>query len=342
MSANAQPSGEKASLLSNILAIVGLIILVIIIVWGLVHLAELSSGWFTSLFGQSGPTIKVTAPADATSGAPTTVSWDYSTTAAGSYAFLYQCQSNSQFAIVDTAKNTASGIPCGAAFNVTPANKSIVILPLTSATTSVKVPFSIIFIPTSGSQVQGTATLTIHPGSATATAQPSQTVTQPTKTVTTTTTKPVTTTYKAPRTYSPADISVRIIAQSVDQYGNATVTFNISNIGGSRSGAYYFSAQMPTQTPTPYTSSLQAPLGAGSYIVNTLRFSQAVSGTFSVSVSAQDRNQGNNYASQWINAPVNNYNYGSSYNTYNPYTNYNQYTGPNGNYTQYQTYPYTY
>src|SRR5580704_289633 len=85
---------EKPSLLSNILAIIGLIILVIIIVWGLVHLAELSSGWFTSLFQKSAPTLQIQAPSDVTSGAPETVSWNYSGTAStsGMYAFLYQCQ----------------------------------------------------------------------------------------------------------------------------------------------------------------------------------------------------------------------------------------------------------
>jgi len=321
---------EKPSLLSNILAIIGLIILVIIIVWGLVHLAELSSGWFSSLFHKSTPTIKIDAPADATSGAAATISWNYSAPSAGSYAFLYQCQNGVQFAIINTTNNTATGIQCGTAYNITPSNNSVLMLPILSASTSASVPFSIIFTPTSGTPVQGSATMTIHPSSTQTATQPNQTnqasTTQPAKT--TTTTKPATT---APVARTPADLSVRIVSKSVDQYGNGTVTFNVANIGGTTSGAYSFSAQMPTQNGAPYSSSLQAPLTPGSYIADTLHFAPATSGTFSVTVNAGDRNQANDYASEWISAPVN-------YST----NGYNQYTGPNGNYTQYQTYPYTY
>ncbi len=329
MAEQTQGTVEKPSLLSNILAIIGLIILVIIIVWGLVHLAELSSGWFSSLFEKSASTIQIDAPSDAVAGAPVSVSWQYSTSATGTYAFLYQCQNGLQFALINTANNTASGIPCGAAFNVTPVSNGIQLLPLLSGTTSASVPFTIIFTPTTGAAVEGSATITIHPGSSTAPSAPSQ----PAKT--TATQSAPSTSYSARRSYAPADLAVTITAESVDQYGNGIVTFNVSNIGGSRSGSYYFSAQLPTSSPAPYTSSLQAPLAAGGYIVDTLRFTQAVSGTFSVALQANDYNQNNDYASKWVNATPSYY--GNGYNT-----NYNQYTGPTGNYTQYQTYPYTY
>jgi hypothetical protein len=329
----ASASTEKPSLLSNILAIIGLIILVIIIIWGLVHLAELSSGWFTSLFNtKSTPTIKINAPEGAVSGAPETISWSYSTTAAGSYAFLYQCQPGVQFATINATNNTATGIPCGSAVQITPTNNSIQMLPILSpsATSSASVPFTIMFTPTAGTAVQGSATMTIRPGSPQSTTQSSTTNTQtsvPAKTTTTKATKPAASGYyAAPR--APADLSVHIVSQYVDQNGNGTVTFNVQNVGGTTSGTYYFSAQMPTANGTPYTSSLQAPLAPGSYISDTLHFSPAVSGTFEVSVGARDYNQSNNYASAWINAPQN-YNY-NAYNNYNPYN------------VQYQPQPYTY
>ncbi len=339
MSDHATSSGEKASLLSNILAIIGLIILVIIIVWGLVHVAELSSGWFTSIFPASGPSIKVSAPSDAASGAPVTLSWNYSTTAAGSYAFLYQCQSDFQFAVINTTNNTASGIPCGAAFQITPTNQSIQVLPLLSGTSSVSVPFSILFVPTSGTQVEGSATMTIHPGSGIATTQSTSAVktTVQTPAVTATATHVATA-----RTYSsPADLAVHVISANIDQYGNAVVTFSVSNIGGTRSGSYSFTAQLPTSgysAMAPYASSIQAPLPVGGYIVNTLRFSQATGGVFSVALTANDANQSNNYASQLMSGlQTPNYGYGYNYNyNYNAYNNYNPYN------VQYQTGTYTY
>ena len=331
MSDHAASSQEKASLLSNVLAIIGLIILVIIIVWGLVHVAELGGGWFSSLFGKSGPSITITAPNDAPSGAPVAVSWDYAPSSAGGFSFLYQCQDGFQFAVINTTTNTASTIPCGTAFAVTPnssTDKSIQVLPLLTGTTSVSVPFSVIFTPTSGTQVEGSATIMIHLGSATASATAQE---NPAPAATTATTKPAVT---APvRTYTPADLSVQIVSQYVDQYGNGTVTFNIENTGGSTSGGYYFTAQLPTASVAPYVSSAQTPLTPGSYIVDTLHFTQAESGTFTVAVHANDRNQFNNYASQWIQSPVSypasGYNYNYNSNNYNPYP-------------IYQMYPYTY
>lgn len=313
---HAAPSGEKASLLSNILAIIGLIILVIIIVWGLVHVAQLGSSWFTSLFQGSGPSITVNAPKDATSGAPVTVSWDYTTAAPGSYAFLYQCQSGFQFAVINTTTNTASGIPCGASFTVTPSKNSIVILPLLSGSSAVSVPFSVLFVPTTGTQIQGNATMTVHPGSSSvaaasstpaATTRPSSSIATPTRTAAAAVTRRI----------APADLAVHITSDYIDQYGNGTVTFTISNIGGSSSGSYYFTAQLPTSSLSPYISAIQAPLSPGSHIENTLRFTQAQSGTFTVEVNATDRNQANNYAAQWMNAPV----------TYSQYQNGGYYQG---------------
>jgi hypothetical protein len=323
---NAHQAQEKPSLLSNILAIIGLIILVVIIIWGLVHLAQLSSGWFSSLFQKSTPSLKINAPADALSGAPVPISWDYTTSATGSYAFLYQCQQNVQFAVINISNNTANGIPCGTAATVMPVNGTIQMLPLLAGSSSASVPFSIIFTPTTGAVAQGSATLMIHPSSVTANTQPvkqtiqpaQQTTTKPVKTSTTVRTTPV-----PVRTYSPADLSVTINTENVDQNGNGIVTFTIRNIGGSTSGSYYFSAQMPTQNPAPYTSNLQAPLTPGSYIVDTLRFSPAVSGNFSVAIGARDTYQANNYTSVWVNAPMN-------YNGTNPYN------------AQYQSQPYTY
>ena len=41
---------KRSTQLPNLLAIIGFLILLIIVVWGLIHLASLSSGWFSGLF----------------------------------------------------------------------------------------------------------------------------------------------------------------------------------------------------------------------------------------------------------------------------------------------------
>src|SRR3990167_1900234 len=109
---------SKGSFFSNIIAIIGFIILVTIVIWGLVNLAGVSRNCFASLFGsKSAAAIEVTAPATTTSGAPFTVSWKYNEPAKGTYAFLYQCRSGLQFKTSDEA-GFSHDIPCGAAFTV--------------------------------------------------------------------------------------------------------------------------------------------------------------------------------------------------------------------------------
>src|SRR3989338_2282134 len=86
----------KASLASNILAIAGFIILIVVVIWGLIHLANISRTWFSSLFG-SNAAIEVTAPESATSGIPFNLSWTYDEPVDGTYAFLYQCETGLAF-----------------------------------------------------------------------------------------------------------------------------------------------------------------------------------------------------------------------------------------------------
>src|SRR3989344_4544394 len=62
------PEDPKTSFLSNILAIAGFIIIIVVVIWGLVHLANLSRSWFSSFFGTPGASIEMTAPKTAVSG----------------------------------------------------------------------------------------------------------------------------------------------------------------------------------------------------------------------------------------------------------------------------------
>ena len=118
--------------------------------------------------------------------------------------------------------------------------------------------------------------------------------------------KPATPVYTTPAATGPADLTVTILSLNADSWENATVTFDIGNVGGSPSGTYYFSAQLPTTQSYSYSSPAQAPLAQGSRIVNTLNFTSATPGTFTVSVtSGNDSNASNNYASQYLSSPYN-------------------------------------
>jgi hypothetical protein len=273
------------SALSTILAVVGLIIVLIIVVWGLLHIASLLTPWFSSLFGpqqHATPTLQVTAPASVTSGSSFTVNWTYPTTAAGSYAFLYSCNDSLRFETAGT-NGTENTIPCGAAFSVS--GKSLAVTPILTGTKPLAESLTIIFEPTAGTaQAQGSTSVTVNPGAA-----------------------PAPVVQKTITASGPADLSVTIISASADQNGWATLVFDVSNIGSGNSGNYSFVAYLPTRQSFTYYSPTQASLSPGSHIVNTLRFSDVESGAVSIIVdpsnAVNDSNRGNNYAAQVLSMP---------------------------------------
>lgn len=120
---------------------------------------------------------------------------------------------------------------------------------------------------------------------------------------------------------TPPDLSVRILAIGViDPVSGvfvnrpptspadvAAVQFDISNDGGSSTGAWYFYAQLPTTVSGyPYRSPVQEPLGPGDQVVNTLRFSPIIpgGGLFNVIVDSEgmvgESNEINNTATQFV------------------------------------------
>ena len=288
----------RASLVSNTLAIVGFVIVIVIVLWGLFHIATLGVPWLSSLFGGDSQTISVDAPKDVTSGTPFAIKWKYSNAQQGSYAFLYQCKDvlHFQTAGADGAMNT---VPCGAAFTVAATNNTLMLTPLLSGTASTSVPVSIVFIPsaTSSKQVQGNATVTVNPIAA------MEPIVQPVVTPAT----PAVVVNTAPIVTGPTDLSVQIISVVPDGLGGAIATFDIGNEGVSSTGVYTFTAQLPTTSGYLYNSPTQTSLAPGDHIVNTLRFSQAQSGIFSVVVDpSRAKNESrtdNNYASQQVSMP---------------------------------------
>ncbi len=298
----------RASLVSNTLAIVGFLIVIVIVLWGLFNIGTLAAPWFSSLFGKDADSIKVTAPANVTSGIAFPISWKYSTSEKGTYAFLYQCKDIVHFQTVGVGGATST-VPCGAAFTVATTDNTLIVTPQLSGTASTSVPLSIVFIPsaTTSPQVQGSATVIVNPWRATTTppvvVQPS-TSTPVTPVIPPATTTPPTTP-RTPTATGPADLSVYITSIVPDGSGGGIATFDIGNVGLSSTGVYTFSAQLPTVGGYLYNSPLQASLAPGDHIVNTLRFSQATSGVFTVSVtqSGNETNTVNNYAAQNVSMP---------------------------------------
>lgn len=293
-------AAERRQLVSNVLGIAGIIILIVIAVWGLLHLATLSGGWFTSSTKNS--TITVTAPKDVYSGESFHISWKYTPTVKGTYAILYQCSDRLRFS-APTSDTTYVPLPCGAAFTVGNATNTMTVLPLLAGTSTIAETISVIYIPsaTSSKPVQGSAVVNVHPSAGVQ--QPLPATTSVEKPVV----KPTKPSGSTGVSRGPADLAITLLGLSVDQFGNGVASFDIANIGGSSSGTYYFEAQLPTVSPYTYYSEAQASLSPGSHIVNTLNFSQATPGFFSASVDPQnlvrESNESNNTIGQYMTTP---------------------------------------
>lgn len=307
----------RPSVYSSVLAIVGFVILIVIVLWGLFHIISLASPFFTSLFNsRNSASIQVTAPASVTSGESFALRWKYSAAEKGTYAFLYQCNNAFYFGI-PRAEGAQNFIPCGTAFTIPTTDNMITVTPILRGTASTSVPVSIIFMPhaTTSKQAQGSATIVVLPPVAPIVERPEPVT--PIATV-----KPRIPAVQQPRTLTPADLSVRIMGVNVDSSGMAVVEFDIKNEGGAPSGTYYFQAFLPTQSVYTYNSPLQSSLGSGDHVVSTIRFTQAVAGTVSIVVDpssmVRESNENNNYASQFVSASTYNYQYPQP-STYYPY-----------------------
>lgn len=356
-------------LLANTVALIGLIILAIVVIWGLLHLGSLSGNWFSSLFPSSNPAIVVSAPARVNSGEGFDVNWKYAPSTGGTYAVLYECKAGLIFGIVGS-NGAVTNVPCGTAYTVGQATSSIYAVAQLNATSSISVPLSVVFMPNTSSakQARGSATISVYAAAQPTVVahldEPSMTYTAPELTHPSTgsvskDSKSSTSNYTA-----PADLSVRII--SVNAGNPASVTFDISNVGGSSTGTYYFTAELPTTNGYSYSSPAQDSLAPGAHIVNTLTFSEVAANGGMVSIHVGQSGGANNFAQQYVGgngasytadyyapsapatyyAPTTNYNTGSGYyptpgNYYSPSTVYQNIPdgyGPNPSYQTYQSY----
>lgn len=311
------PTQQSPGLLANILAVAGFIILIVIIVWGAYHLLRLTGSGVTSLFSRfTGGTTAITLSAPSspvTSGKSFPLSWKYTPSENGTYAFLYQCKSGFRFDATSQSGST-SAIPCGNAFTVG-SNTNMTLTPVLSGTSAIEIPVSVVFMPSATSSTarpQGTATIRVAAGTPVAVT--------PVKNLPSTGTSVTNT--SGEKVAGPADLSVRILAFGViDQYSGAfvqrapmnpneiaAVKFDIGNSGGSSSGAWYFTVQLPMNGSYPYVSPAQMSLSPGSHIENILRFRPMNAGGGNVSVVVDERNmvresnESNNTASMWMTA----------------------------------------
>lgn len=314
-------AASRPGLIANVLAIAGFVVVIIIIIWGLIHLSTLASPWLSSLFSSKSTTaaeLSVRAPESVASGEKFTLNWSNADTSAkGTYSLVYPCSTSLSFKTASATGSAASAVPCGAAFALT--GNAITLTPTLSATSSISQPLTVIFIPAIGggsAQAQGTVQVAVTPASASVASNTSASASE-------------TTSHAASYVSRGAgNLSVQIISLTPDAAGGGTVVFNIANVGSGASGSYTFTVYLPTATSYTYYSPAQTSLASGAHIVNTLHFTQAISGPVSIVVSGgSDSDKTNNYATA---------------NLTTPYAQQQSYTYPTGQYDYYTPQPYPY
>jgi hypothetical protein len=100
---------------------------------------------------------------------------------------------------------------------------------------------------------------------------------------------------------TPADLTVSIGSLNVDNNGKATLTFYVTNKGGSNSGSWTFSSTLPRDGQTVYNSPSQSSIPPGGTSTMYLTFYNAKSGSVTVSIDPnnyiKESNENNNYTS---------------------------------------------
>lgn len=98
---------------------------------------------------------------------------------------------------------------------------------------------------------------------------------------------------------TPADLTVSVGSLNVDNNGKATLTFYVTNKGGSNSGSWTFSSTLPRDGQTVYNSPLQSSIPPGGTSTMYLTFYNAKSGSVTVTIdpnnNIKESNENNNY-----------------------------------------------
>lgn len=316
---------KSRGLLSDIVAIIALILLALVLIWGAVHLFSLVRGWISSSSGgtKQESDLSITAPTEVRSDETFSISWKNNSGKQGDYAFVYQCKAGLAFKTAH-ATGTPQRIPCGIAYRLPPTEGMVLRLtPSLTSNASTTVPFSILLATGTSTPTvlaQAGSSLTVFPG-----AVSYETIAQPSgydgSTGNTAQGEPS----------GPPDLAVHIVGVGfidpvTDQFivgaptsptALSAVQFDIANIGGGPSGLWSFGATLPTETNYPYRSPEQAPLGPGDHVLNTLRFSGTSinGGEFAVTASSpRDTNIHNDTARVFVPGnPYPAYPYGANY-----------------------------
>jgi hypothetical protein len=297
-------SAPTQSPLQSVLTLFAFLVIISIGLWGAITAFKLfprMSEVFSSFFTRSTESaIVITSDLSIPSGTEYALNWEHNGDDSGVYAFSYDCTDGVSVEAPVAAGGVLGPITCGISYGVPGTERSLTIVPKSTATA--QMPIALSYTTSAGEKTAvATSTITIT------TAATSTPVTTPVATPTTQTpitTQPITGTLPAPApsVASPADLEPTLIAIGVeDPYSGAfipqtqfvesdvvVVKFSVKNRGGRATGAWSFTAELPTNPPYYYEAPSQRSLNPGDWNEFTLRFNQAAGGSIFINIDAAD------------------------------------------------------
>lgn len=298
-------SAPKQSPLQSVLTLFAFLVIISIGIWGAItafklfpRMSEVFSSFFTRSSSESA--LVITSDLSIPSGNEYALNWKHDGDDTGVYAFSYDCTDGVSVEAPVAAGGVLGPITCGISYGVPGTERSLTIVPKSTVTT--QMPITLSYTTSDGERVAvATSSITISSGTATTPAVTTSTTSPP---QVTSTPQPTTGTLPAaaPSVTSPADLEPTLLAIGVEDPYSGTfipqtqfaasdvvvVKFSVKNQGGRATGAWSFTAELPTNPPYYYEAPTQRSLNPGDWNEFTLRFNQAAGGSIFVNIDAAD------------------------------------------------------
>ena len=270
---------QKKELITKVLFIIGTVILMFIFAFALIKFIPKMFSGFASV-GQfiaspfASNSIKISSSnSSLNSGDKFILSWKYTPKKDGDYNISYACQENLTIQIV--SNKGPQTLLCDTKYNLKSANSAELVASLKKQNTFIDLPIKIEYIDSENKSVLASNEIKVSVKNETTNSSNTVIIAEPVidNTTDTSTDDSVSTKTNSTKTtstnnyvnYGPADLAI----SNAYAINDDTLTFTISNIGGTASGVWYFN-YINTDGRTE-TSPLQLSLSRGQAIKYTLR-----------------------------------------------------------------------
>jgi len=230
----------KKELITKVLFVIGTVILVFIFAFALIKFVpKMFSGlasvgqFFGSSFSSN--SIKISSSnTSPDSGDKFILSWKYEPKKNGDYNISYVCQENLSIQI--TSSNGSKTLLCGASYNIKDINSAELSATLKKQNTFVDLPIKIEYTDSETKSVLASGEIKLSVKNETENANNTVIVAEPVVDNTINTSTDTNSTKTTSTYYGPADLAIT----NAYAINDDTLTFTISNIGGTASGIWYF------------------------------------------------------------------------------------------------------